>query len=130
MNLDNLTLGQIKELKGILNANTSTAQQTGLNSMIGRKVIVRTYAAGVWFGEIEQKDGEEVILRNARRMYEWWAKESISLSAVAIHGIKQDKSKIIEAVESVWLRASEIILCTNTAINSIEGAKYVKANEA
>jgi len=95
--------------------------------MIGSKVIIRTYSAGVWFGVLDHKEGSEVILRDARRMYRWWAAESISLSAVSIHGIKHDKSKICEAVGSVWLEAIEIIPCTAKAIESIEGAENVKA---
>lgn len=95
--------------------------------MIGKKVIIRTYSAGVWFGELEQKSGNEVILKDARRMWKWWAKEGISLSACALYGVKHDGSKIIEAVDSVWLEAIEIIPCTDTAIQSLEGAPYVKA---
>ena len=95
--------------------------------MIGYKVIIRTYSAGVWFGVLDEKDGNEVIIKNARRMWRWWAKEGISLSSVAIHGINRDKSKIVEPVSSVWLEAIEIIPCTNDAVDSIEGAEYAKA---
>jgi hypothetical protein len=95
--------------------------------MIGSKVIIRTYSAGVWFGTLYLKDGEEVILSDARRMWRWWAAESISLSAVAIHGINRDKSKICQAVDKVWMKAIEIIPCKRTAIESIEGAVNVEA---
>ena len=98
-----------------------------LNSMVGKKVIIRTYSAGCWFGELAEKEGNEVILKNARRMWRWWAAESISLSACALHGIQRDKSKIVTAVDSVWLQAIEIIPCTDTAIESIEGAGGVEA---
>ena len=100
---------------------------TGLNCMIGKKVIIRTYSAGVWFGTLEQKDGNEVIVRNARRMWRWWAAKGISLSAVSIRGINHGKSKIAEPVDSVWLEAIEIMPCTETAILSIEGAPNAKA---
>ena len=126
MNINDLTIGQAQELATMF-GNQGTSQGTGLNAMIGKKCIVRTYSAGVWFGEIEQKAGNEVIVKNARRMWQWWAAESISLSAVAIHGIKHEKSKICEAVESVWLEAIELIPCTDKAINSIESAPNVKA---
>lgn len=126
MNIDNLTLGQIKQIQGVL-GNASTQSQDGLNAMLGKKVIIRTYSAGVWFGELEQKAGNEVILKNARRMWKWWAKESISLSGVALYGVKHDDSKIIEAVEAVWLEAIEIIPCTDIAIKTIEEASHVKA---
>ena len=129
MNIDNLTLGQIKQIQALLGNPTtpSTQSQDGLNAMLGKKVIIRTYSAGVWFGQLEQKAGNEVILKNARRMWRWWAKESISLSAVAIYGVKQEESKIIEAVEAVWLEAIEIIPCTDTAIQSLEDAPNVEA---
>ena len=126
MNIDNLTLGQIKQIQGVL-GNASTQSQDGLNAMLGKKVIIRTYSAGVWFGELEQKAGNEVILKNARRMWRWWAKESISLSAVAIYGVKQEESKIIEAVDSIWLQAIEIIPCTDKATESLENAPNVEA---
>ncbi|PCJ26518.1 MAG: hypothetical protein COA94_05255 [Rickettsiales bacterium] len=95
--------------------------------MVGSKVIVRTYSAGVWFGTLYAKDGEEVILQSARRMWRWWAAESISLSAVAIHGIRCDKSEICEEVGKVWMKAIEIIPCAPASVNSIEGAENAKA---
>lgn len=126
MNLDDLTIGQAKELASLFGASKSE-QSSGLNGMIGKKVIIRTYSAGVWFGILVQKDGKEVILENARRMYQWWCKEGISLSAVAIYGLNISKSKIIEAVPSVWLEAIEIIPCSEISIKDLEEATNVKA---
>lgn len=126
MNIDDLTFGQIKEITSLLSAGKEQKTE-GLNCMIGKKVIIRTYSAGVWFGTLEQKDRNEVILRAARRMWSWWAKEGISLSSVSVHGITQDKSKIAEAVDAVWLEAIEILPCTEAAINSIEDAPNAKA---
>lgn len=127
--IDNLTLGVVKQIQALLgNASTPTTRpQDGLNAMLGKKVIIRTYSAGVWFGELEQKSGNEVILKNARRMWKWRAKESISLSACALYGVIHDDSKIVEPVESVWLEAIEIIPCTDIAIKTIEDAPHVKA---
>lgn len=127
MNINELTIGQAKELAEMLGGHTKEVTET-LNGMIGKKVIVRTYSAGVWFGKLDQKSGNEVILADARRMHQWWAKKSISLSGVAIYGIKKDKSKIIQAVPSVWLEAIEIIPCSEQAICDIESAENVKAN--
>ena len=124
INIEDLTLKQIRQIKEISNNQESN----GLNLMLGKKCIIRTYSAGVWFGTVDKKNGNEVIITNARRMYRWWAAESISLSAVAIHGIKIDKSKICEAVSSIWLEAIELISCTDKAIKSIEGAENVKAS--
>lgn len=127
MNINDLTIGQAKELVAIFGTTTAPVQTSGLNAMIGKKCIVRTFSAGVWFGTVEQKAGNEVILVDARRMWHWWAAQGISLSAVALYGIKEDKSKIIEPVASVWLEAIELIPATDTAIASLEGAKYAEA---
>lgn len=126
MNINDLTIGQAKELASMFGASKSE-QSSGLNGMIGKKVIIRTYSAGVWFGVLVQKDGKEVILENARRMYQWWCKEGISLSAVALYGINVSKSKIIEAIPSVWLEAIEIIPCSESSIKDLEEAPNVKA---
>lgn len=42
--------------------------------MIGKEVIVRTYSAGVHFGTLESRNGKEVVLKDARRIWDWvWA---------------------------------------------------------
>lgn len=98
----------------------TVTEAKGINDYaIGKEVIIRTYSAGVWFGVLKQKAGNEVILTKARRMYKWWAKESISLSGVARHGIKQDDSKICGELDSVWIEAIEIIPVTGNAAESI-----------
>lgn len=126
MSIDDLTIGEVKQLASMFAAQNNG--QTTLNGMINKKVIIRTYSAGVWFGTLCEKAGNEVILKNARRMYRWWAKQSISLSAVSIYGVKHEDSKIVEGVHSVWLEAIEIIPCTEVAIESLEGAPHVKAS--
>lgn len=104
----------------------TVTEAKGINNFaIGKEVIIRTYSAGVWFGVLKQKAGNEVILTKARRMYKWWAKESISLSGVARYGIKQDDSKICGELDSVWLEAIEIIPVTGNAAESIRTAPEV-----
>ena len=120
-----VTLKEIVELLGMKN----TAAESGLNSFIGQEVIIRTYSAGVWFGRLKEKSGNEVILTEARRMWRWWAKESISLSGVALHGINQEKSRIAGAVESVWLQAIEIIPVSGKVAESIHTAQEAKQDE-
>ena len=121
-----VTLKEIAELLGMKN----TAAESGLNSFaIGQEVIIRTYAAGVWFGRLKEKAGNEVILTEARRMWRWWAKESISLSGVALYGIKQEKSRIPGAIDSVWMQAIEIIPVSGKAAESIRTAEETTQDE-
>ena len=124
MNINELTIGQAKELVDLFG---QSANQPGLNSMLGKKVIVRTYSAGCWFGLLAEKSGNEVILKDARRMWRWWAVESISLSGCAKYGVIHGKSKIVEPVDAQWLEAIEIIPCTPEATESLEGAPYAQA---
>ena len=120
----------LKEIAELLGGMKNTSAQSGLNRFaIGQEVIIRTYAAGVWFGRLKEKAGDEVILTEARRMWRWWAKESISLSGVALYGIKQEKSRIPGAIDSVWLQAIEIIPVSGKAAESIRTAKETEQDE-
>ena len=121
-----VTLKEIAELLAMKN----TAAKSGLDGFaIGQEVIIRTYSAGVWFGRLKEKSGNEVILTDARRMWRWWCKESISLSGVALHGIKQEDSRIAGAIDSVWLQAIEIIPISGTAAESIRTVQETKQDE-
>jgi hypothetical protein len=125
--IDSLTFGEIKELMVLFSGNKIDNSKETLNSQLGKKVIIRTHSAGVWFGELEEKCKNEVILKNARRMWRWWAAKSVSLSGVSQFGIQEDKSQIAPAVERVWLEAIEILSLTDICIKSIEGAQDAKA---
>ena len=121
-----VSMKEIAELLGMKN----TAAKSGLNSFaIGQEVIIRTYSAGVWFGRLKEKEGGEVILTEARRMWRWWSKASISLSGVALYGINQEKSRIAGAVDSVWLQAIEIIPISGKAAESIRTTQETKQDE-
>lgn len=95
--------------------------------MIGKPVIVRTYSAGVWFGTLKEKAGNEVIVADARRLWQWWAAQSISLSGVALHGVIHKKSKIAAPVPEIWLEAIEIIPTSDEATSSLKEAPVVEA---
>jgi len=126
MSINDLTIGQAKELAALF-GNQQASSNDGIQFGIGKNVIIRTYSAGVWCGTLSQKAGNEVILTNARRLWRWWAAESISLSGVANFGVIEDKSKIAPKVDGVWLEAIEIIPTTDKAEKSIMEAKDAKA---
>jgi hypothetical protein len=94
--------------------------------MIGEKVIVRSSPSGVWFGTLVARNGGEVELTNAHRLWRWWAAQGVSLSGVAEHGLhpkKLKECKIEPAVSRVFVReVCEILTPTETAIASIENA--------
>ena len=83
-------------------------------------VIVRTYSAGVFAGEIESRNGQEVVLTNARRIWYWSG--AASLSQLAMEGTKKPKEcKFPCKVDKIEvLEAIEILYCTLKAQKSIE----------
>ena len=87
---------------------------------IGKKVIIRGDRSGVEFGTLVAQEGQEVTLKNARRIWYWAG--AASLSQLAKEGTsKPDNCKFTVFVDSITiLDAIEIIPCTDTAIKSIE----------
>lgn len=83
-------------------------------------VICRTYSAGVFAGFLESREGKEVVLSNARRLWYWAG--AASLSQLAMEGTKKPKDcKFPVAVNRVELtEAIEILDVTPEAQKSIE----------
>lgn len=87
--------------------------------IIGRICMVRTYSAGVFLGEVTSRDGKEVALKNARRIWYWDG--AASLSQLATDGTSRpNECKFPAPVSEVLLtEAIEIIPATERAIASI-----------
>ena len=87
--------------------------------MEGTYVIVRTYSAGVFAGTLEKKEGREVTLSKARRLWYWDG--AASLSQLAMEGVKKPKTcKFPMEVDLVHLlEAVEILSVTDKAKESI-----------
>lgn len=93
--------------------------------------IVRTYSAGVWAGYVDLKNyGEQMIVKDARRLWRWWSE--FTLSALATTGIKEGKeaeNKYAMPVEEVFLtNVIEIIPCTEKAMTQIINQPNYKEN--
>jgi hypothetical protein len=86
----------------------------------GKYVIVRTLSAGVFAGFLEKKAGAEVIMREARRLWRWQTKRSISLSSIAIHGLDENNTRVCEPLPIHWCIAIEVIPVSELAKENIE----------
>jgi hypothetical protein len=86
-------------------------------------VMCRTYSAGVFAGYLESRNGQEVVLRNARRIYYWDG--AATLSQLATDGTsKPQNCKFPCEVDRVeLLQVIEIIDITEKARLSIAGVK-------
>lgn len=91
-----------------------------------KTVIVRTYSAGVFMGDLESRKGQEVVLTSARRLWYW--KGAASLSQLAMEGTSAPTDcKFPIAVDRIeLLQAIEIIDVTPKAKASIDGVPVWK----
>ncbi len=82
--------------------------------------LVRTYSSGVFSGYVESREGKDVTLRNARRIWYWDG--AASLSQLAVDGTsKPENCKFPVPVDKVILtEAIEIIPMTEKAKKSID----------
>ena len=76
-------------------------------------VIVRTYSAGAFAGELVAREGKEVTLKNARRLWYW--EGAASLSQLAQEGVKKPKKCKFPCPVSVILTEAIEILSTTAA---------------
>lgn len=82
-------------------------------------VIVRTDRAGVFFGNIKERNGSEVVMTNVRRLFFWSG--AASLSQLAQEGVKYKSNCKFTVVvpEMTILGLIEIIPCSEKAIENI-----------
>lgn len=90
---------------------------------VGSYVLVRTFSAGVFAGTLKSRNGKEVVLTDARRIWYWAG--AASLSQLATTGTsKPGECKFPQAVPEVLLtEAIEILPVSAEAKASIEGVK-------
>lgn len=118
MNINDLTIGQAKELAALFGG---AVRDQFVTPHIGKRCIVRTYASGVFCGTVIAHDGRMVELHDSRRLWSWKASESISLSAVATAGVVPANCRFPQPVPAMTvLDALEIIPASAAALASID----------
>ena len=117
MNINDLTIGQAKELAALFGATTERSAID--NGMAGKYVIVRCRDAGVHAGVLESYNGRDAVLTESRRLWYWKCEKGAFLSGAAVHGLS-DESKLGVALSRIHLTETcEIIECSATAEISI-----------
>lgn len=88
--------------------------------------VVRTYSAGVFAGFVESRNGREVVMRKARRIWYWDG--AASLSQLAMEGVKRHETcKFAMEVDRVeLLEVVEILDVTKEAKESIDSVAIWK----
>ena len=89
--------------------------------------IIRAAKAGVFFGRIKERNGNEITLTECRRIWYW--KGAASISQLAVEGVSDPRlSKFTVTVpEMTVLGVIEIIPCTDKAVASIQGVPVWRA---
>ena len=91
----------------------------------GKKVIIRSINAGVFFGTLAEHDkiNGVVELHDCRRIWYWSG--AASISQLANEGVKNaSDSKFTQVVKTIQIAGViEVIPCTVEAIKNIEGVR-------
>ena len=117
----------IVDINGTKYVPADSVQTQKAESVDGMEyVIVRTYSAGVHAGYMKSRDGKEIVLIKARRLWFW--KGAATLSQLAMEGVKNpEECKFPCEVDSITLtEAIEVIPATAAAKESIDGVKIWK----
>lgn len=123
MNIDDLTLRDIKELRSLFSGAAPAEPPKPLKPLIGKFVIVRCRDAGVHAGVLTDYDGREADLTESRRLWYWKpANNASNLSGVATEGLHAN-SKVGAPVTIHLTETCEIIVCSTVAEKSIREAK-------
>ena len=125
MNINDLTIGQAKELAALFGSKPVTQSIEGFESKhVGSYVIVRTYASGVFFARLDRHSGRMAELSNCRRLWQFKAAEGISLSAVALNGVDPKACRFPAAIsEQTVLDCLEFLPASDKCIKTIEATK-------
>lgn len=94
-----------------------------MKNYIGKKCIVRCDRSGVFFGTIEEMEGQQARISNVRNI--WWWEGAASVMQLAYEGTKKpsDCKFTVTVSEIVVTDVIQVIPCTEDAIANIEAIK-------
>lgn len=101
-----------------------------IDNLIGKKVIVRSYGAGVFFGTLNDvekcEDKWTVELLNSRRIWYW--EGACSITQLAVDGTKNPSGCKFTVIEPSVIVSGVVELheCSETAVKSIESVQEWK----
>ncbi len=86
-------------------------------------VVVRTYSAGVHVGTLISRNGREVTLADARRLWRWSGANT--LHEVALRGVDEKYTRLSEPVATITLTETiEIIPATAGAAANLGRSRW------
>lgn len=120
IDIDSLTFGQLKQIAALVGVASPKAPKA---TLAPRKVVVRSYGAGVFFGTLVAKRGNEVELTGCRRIWNW--RGANTLSEIALTGITAKGSRVAKPTpRHTILDVVEIIDAQPAAVDVLEAAEW------
>ena len=97
-----------------------------MKNYVGKKVIVRTNRAGVFFGTLIESDKTSATLSDVRKLWYWDG--ACAIEEIAENGVERPENckftvVIPEMCVNEWI---QIVPCSEKAVKSIEGVKIWK----
>lgn len=111
-----------------INGKTYVLESKKVNNSDGLTyVMVRTYSAGVHCGYLESREGKEVVLLEAIRIWQWSGAASLSqLSQEGTKNPENCKFSIPLKTKLMLTEAIEVIEMTEEAVNNIKAVESWK----
>lgn len=88
--------------------------------------VVRCAQAGVFFGQIKERNGDEVTMINARKLWYW--EGACAVEQLAVDGTKKpgDCKFTVMVSEMVLTGVIQILACTDKAAESLAAVREWK----
>jgi hypothetical protein len=123
MDIDNLTLGQIKQLQSLFSSQPNITSGSNIGAeAIGKYVIVRTRNEGLNAGYVKALDNTGIILTEARRI--WYHKPSEKsqcwYEGVANVGLDESSKLSAPVDQKIIIEDYSITFCSKKAQKSLK----------
>lgn len=125
MDIENIEIEHIEALKKLIAAPVAApvapaepqSDHVSNRHLIGKKVLVRTYASGVHFGVLAERKGREIILNGSRIIYYW--NGAFTLNQVVSDGVGKDSKVSVPVNEVILLDAISIYPLAEDIYNNL-----------
>ena len=110
MNINDLTLGQIKEIQALLGSNETTKpakESTQYDLFVGKFVLVRHHKMGVNCGVLIHPTKEGFYLENGRKFWLWKADAGVSLESFS-SSVRENGTRASHIQELIYIPSADL----------------------
>lgn len=118
----------IKQAQDLANKLSQAKENKGIVSLVGSNVVVKLRNGEYWFGKLEEKSNEEILLSEARHLVDVHPVKGISMLDCITSGIT-NSSRAIAAVPKAWFVSSAIYLCPETIAEEFKNINVFETEE-